>query len=324
MANPFDIVQYWFFQKALLISVLAAIPCAIIGTFIVIKRISMISGSISHATFGGLGISYFLGFNPLLGATIFGVLCGSVIGILQNRAKKRLDTILSFLWAFGMAIGLIFLYLTPGYASDLFTYLFGNLFLITNGDLVTVLILNVVIIVTLIFTYQTLVVVLFNDEFAEVRNIPNFWIYQIFYILVSLTIIVILSVVGVILLIAFLTLPAAIALFYQKSMKKVMLLSGIIVISSNIVGLFLAHWIELPPGPVIVVLLALLYLVSFVYDFIKTKVQKKRHAIVSHACDMELESFGIIQESIKDYSNHSDHDHSHPPQESPKRSYERE
>ncbi|MHA1112138.1 MAG: metal ABC transporter permease [Promethearchaeota archaeon] len=318
MANPFEIVQYWFFQKALLISLLAAIPCAIIGTFIVVKRISMISGSISHATFGGLGISYFLGFNPLMGATIFGVLCGSLIGILQNRAKKRLDTILSFLWAFGMAIGLIFLYLTPGYASDLFTYLFGNLFLITDGDLLIVLILNVVIIVALVFTYQTLKVVLFNDEFAQVRNIPNFWVYQIFYILVSLTIIVILSVVGVILLIAFLTLPAAIALFYQKNMKKVMLWSGIIVLFSNILGLFLAHWIELPPGPVIVVILAFLYLVSFVYDYAKKFIEKKKNKIESHACDIELESFGIFQESIKDYSNHHDHEHYQTPPKSDK------
>ena len=121
----------------------------------------------------------------------------------------------------------------------------------------------------------------------------------------------ILSVVGVILLIAFLTLPAAIALFYQKSMKKVMLWSGIIVIFSNILGLFVAHWIELPPGPVIVVILATLYLVSFVYDYMKSWKEKKRNKIQSHACDMELESFGIFQESIKDYSNHSDYDHSH-------------
>lgn len=263
----------------------------------------MISGSISHATFGGLGISYFLGFNPLLGATIFGVLCGSIIGVLQNRAKKRLDTILSFLWAFGMAIGLIFLYLTPGYAADLFTYLFGNPILISNVDLLIVSILNVVIIVTLIFTYQTVKIVLFNDEFAEVRNIPNFWVYQIFYILVSLTIIVILSVVGVILLIAFLTLPAAIALFYQKSMKKVMIWSGIIVAVTNVLGLFIAHWINLPPGPIIVVILALMYLISFLYDYVKKQFAKKRNKIISHACEMELESFGIFQESIKEHNH---------------------
>jgi zinc transport system permease protein len=153
-------------------------------------------------------------------------------------------------------------------------------------------------------------VVLFNDEFAEVRNIPNFWVYQIFYILVSLTIIVILSVVGVILLIAFLTLPAAIALFYQKSMKKVMIWSGIIVAVTNILGLFIAHWIDLPPGPVIVVILALLYLVSFLYDYLTIRIAKKRNKIISHACDMELESFGIFQESIKGYTNHHEHSHS--------------
>ena len=122
------------------------------------------------------------------------------------------------------------------------------------------------------------------------------------------------------LLIAFLTLPAAIALFYQKSMKKVMLWSGIIVFFSNIMGLFIAHWIELPPGPVIVVILAILYLVSFIYDYLKNWGEKKRNKIESHACDMELESFGIFQESIKDYSDHHDHDHSHSSEDTKKES----
>jgi zinc transport system permease protein len=286
-------------------SLLTAIPCAIIGTYIVIKRISLITGSISHAAFGGLGISYFLGFNPLLGAFIFSVFSGSLIGILQRRAKKRIDTILSFLWAFGMALGLLFVYLTPGYASDLFTYLFGNVLLITDVDLIIVAVLNVVILVTVILTYQTIKTVLFNDEFAEVRNIPNFWMYQIFYILISLTIIVILSVSGVILLIAYLTLPAAIVLFYQKTIKRTMIWSGIVVFLSNIAGLFIGHFSGLPPGPIIVLLLAGLYLISFGIDFLNNQIKKKRNKIESHVCEMELESFGLFQESIKEYSiNH--------------------
>ena len=300
-----SILSYWFFQKALLMSLLTAIPCAIIGTYIVVKRISLITGSISHAAFGGLGIAYFFGFNPLIGATIFSVFSGSLIGILQRRAKKRMDTLLSFLWAFGMALGLVFVYLTPGYAADLFTYLFGNIFLITNLDLIIVAVMNVVIIAVVILTYHTIKAVLFNDEFAEVRNIPNFWVYQIFYILISLTIIVILSVSGVILLIAYLTLPAAIALFFQKKIRNTMIWSGVIVFISNIAGLFIGHFVGLPPGPIIVLLLAGMYLISFGIDFLIKQIEKKRNKIESHVCEMELESFGILQESIKKYSlNH--------------------
>jgi zinc transport system permease protein len=303
-----SIITFWFFQKALIISLLAAIPCAIIGTYVVIKRISMISGSMSHATFGGLGIAYFLGINPLIGATIFGLLSGTTVGVIKRKAKNRLDPILSFIWAFGMAIGLIFVYLTPGYSSDLFTYLFGNIFLITNAELISLAIINVIIVLVVLLTFQTIQLVLFDEEYAEVRNIPIMLVNVLFYVLVALTIIVILSIVGVILLIAFLTLPAAISLFYQRTIKRTMIMSGIIIAVSNIAGLFLAHVINLPPGPVIVVLLSALYIISLGYDWLRKTLIKRRNLIEPHACDMEMESFGIFQHLIRDEHIH-DHVH---------------
>ncbi len=302
--GAFDIVSYWFFQKALLLSLLAAIPCAIIGTYIVIKRISMITGSISHSTFGGLGISYYLGFAPFVGGAIFGVVAGASIGFLQRKAKKRLDTILSFLWAFGMSIGLIFVYLTPGYNSDLFSYLFGNIFLISNTEMQNLLIINVVVIVAVVLTFHTITAVLFDEEFAEVRNLPIMVSYLIFYVLIGLTVIIILSIVGVVLLIAFLTLPPAIALFYQKTIKKTMLWSGIIVAFTNILGLFVAHWIALPPGPIIILILSLFYLMSLGWDTYKNRRKGKKRKITPHACQSEIKSFGIFQKYIQEEEEH--------------------
>ena len=282
----------------MLLSLLAVIPCAIIGTYIVVKRISLITGSISHATFGGLGIAYFFGFDPFLGGALFGVFSGASIGVLQTKAQKRLDTLLSFLWAFGMAIGLIFVYATPGYSTELFTYLFGNIFLISDRQLLNLVGINIVIIIVIGLTFNTVKTVLFDEEFAEVRGLPIMATYLIFYILVGLTIIVILSIIGVIMLIAFLTLPAAIALFYQKTIKRTMIMAGLILSFSNLAGLFIAHWVRLPPSPIIVLILSLLYLISLGYDAYRRRKKMDSRNIVPHACQLELDSFGVFQEYI--------------------------
>lgn len=297
--DNFSILNYWFFQKALLVSIITAVSCAIIGTFIVVKRISLITGSISHATFGGLGISYFLGFNPIIGAALFGLACGESIAVLQNRDEKRLDTILSFLWAFGMAIGLIFLYLTPGYAQDLFTYLFGNIFLISNNQLIITIMMNIVVLIVTVFMFNTIVMVLFDEEFAQVRNIPILLTYLIFYALVALTLVVVLMVVGIILLIAFLTIPPAISLFYFKTMKKIIISSGMILIFSNILGLFLGHWLSLPPSPLIILILSILYLGSYIFDLLSKRRKARIENIHAHACELELESFGVFDRYIQ-------------------------
>ncbi len=297
-----SILSYLFFQQALIVAIIAAVPCAIIGTFVVIKRISMISGSISHATFGGLAIAGYLGISPIIGGVIFGAFSGAAVGVIKRRAKNRLDPILSFIWAFGMAIGGIFLYLTEGYTQDLFSFMFGNILTIEFWDLIALIILTVIIVLVAILGFQTIQLVLFDEEYAEVRNIPIMLVNVLFYVLVALTIIVIVSIVGIILLIAFLTLPAAISLYYQKTIKRTMIMSGIVLAVSNVSGLFIAHFIQLPPGPVIVVLLSILYVFSMFYDWIHKKLRKRRHPIEPHACDMELESFGVFQNLLQEDS----------------------
>lgn len=304
MNDIIAVLQYTFFQKALFLSVLAALPCAIIGTYIVVKRISMISGSISHAAFGGLGIGYFFGFDPLIGATVFGIMSGSGIGILQRKAKNRFDSLLSFIWAFGMAIGLLFINLGSGYGRNLNTYLFGNILLIPENELIALAWINLIIIIAVIFMFQTFKQVLFDEEFAEVRNIPILLVNIIFYILIALTIIVMLSLVGVVLLIAYLTLPPATALFFQKSIKRTMILSGIIMAISNTGGLFIAHLIgvyftSVPPGPVIVLLLSIIYLSALLGKTISGKTKSKRQHIHAHSCDVEIESFGSFRKYLQ-------------------------
>ena len=294
------ILAYTFFQQVLIAALIVSIPCAIIGTFVVIKRISMISGSISHATFGGLAIANFIGINPVIGGVVFGVLSGALVGVIKRRAKNRLDPILSFIWAFGMALGGIFLFITEGYQGDLFSFMFGNILSIYFWDLIALIILTVIIVIVAILGFQAIQLVLFDEEYAEVRNIPIMLVNVVFYVLVALTIVVIVSIVGIVLLIAFLTLPAAISLYYQKTIKRTMIMSGIILAVSNTAGLFIAHYIELPPGPVIVVLLSILYVGSMIIDWLRKEIKKRNNPIEPHACDIELESFGIFQNLIRD------------------------
>jgi len=136
-----DILTYNFFQNALIIGILASIACGIIGPFVVAKRISFLGGSIAHSSFGGIGMAYFLGFNPLIGAVIFSILSALGIGAVSKKFKNKEDTIIGAMWSLGMAIGLVFIYLTPGYSADLFSYLFGNILMTSSVDIILAIIL---------------------------------------------------------------------------------------------------------------------------------------------------------------------------------------
>jgi len=139
-----EALSFQFFQNALIVAILASIAAGVIGTYIVVKRMSLISGSIAHTAFGGLGISYYINANPLFGGVLFSLISAVSIALFRNNARNRIDTLLSFLWATGMAIGLVFIFLTPGYATDLFTYLFGNILLVSKFDLYVILFLDII------------------------------------------------------------------------------------------------------------------------------------------------------------------------------------
>ena len=256
----FEALSFQFFQNALIIAVLASIAAGVIGTYIVIKRMSLISGSIAHTAFGGLGISYFLNANPLIGATIFSLISAASIALFRKNAKNRIDTLLSFLWATGMAIGLVFIFLTPGYASDLFTYLFGNILLVSKFDLYMILILDVVILAMVYFMYNSLLAVTFDEEYSETRNMPVTIVNMILFGLIALTIVATIRLVGIVLMIAILTIPAATAGMFHKTVKKIMITSSIITLFATISGLFVSYYLNFPTGPIIVLIISAIYL----------------------------------------------------------------
>ncbi len=264
-----EILQYVFFQKALIASVIVSIAVGIIGTYITVKKISLFSGSIAHGSFGGLGLSYYLGFNPLLGALVFSLFGGVLISAVRKSARKNLDALLTIFWTSGMAIGLIFVFLTPGYAVDLFSFLFGNILLINSSDLYFMVALDVIIVGTIIIIYNSLLATLFNEDFAEVRNIKTSLLYLILFILISITIVMVIKVVGVVLAIALLTIPSSAASLVSKKFGNILIFSILISLLITIGGLFLSYYLELQSGPVIVLCGVFVYLSLLIYNKLK-------------------------------------------------------
>jgi len=262
----FDILQYSFFQRALIAAVLVSIAAGIIGTYIVVKKMSLVTGSIAHAAFGGLGISYFFNFPLFLGALIFSLFSALTINFFRTRNRDRLDSLLNMLWSVGMSIGLIFMFLTPGYSTDLFSYLFGNILLVGWSDIIFMLVLDIVIIVLVSVFYNTLLTTIYNEDYARIRNLPTKVLYGILFLLISLTVVLVIRVVGIVLMIALLTIPSATARLLTSSLKSMMVVSVIITLLTTVFGIFISYAINLPAGPVIVLLGAGLYLLVAGYN----------------------------------------------------------
>ncbi len=255
-----EILGYEFFRNALLAGLLASIACGIIGTYVVVKRMVALSGGISHAAFGGIGLGYFLGFDPILGAVGFALAVSTGIGILREKAVQNLDTLIGAVWAAGMALGILFISLTPGYAPDLFSYLFGNILLVPQGDLLLMAVLALVIIGTVIIVYSPLLAVTFDEEYARVMNLPVTALMLLLLGLTALTVVMLIRVVGIILVIALLTLPAAIAREYAGEMRRMMVLAvagGMIFTFS---GIWLSYLFDIPSGATIILVSVVAYL----------------------------------------------------------------
>lgn len=255
----FDVLGFEFFRNALIAGVLASIACGIIGTYVVVRRMVSVSGGISHAAFGGIGLGYFLGIDPLLGAAGFTVAAALGVGTLQLRARQQMDTLIGAVWAAGMAIGILFVYLTPGFAPDLFSYLFGNILLVPRGDILLMGVLTAVIVAVVAVLYRELQAVTFDPDYAAVMNLPVERLSLLLLVLIALTVVMLIRVVGIILVIALLTLPAAISRLYTARVWTMMLLAVVLGIIFTVAGIALSYVIDVPSGATIVLVSTLAY-----------------------------------------------------------------
>lgn len=254
--------NYGFLTNSIIAVILSSIACGITGTFVVVKKISYIGGGIAHAVMGGLGIAYFIGVNPIYGALVFSVFAAILIGYVKLKLKQNEDTMISALWAVGMATGIIFAYLTPGYNVNLLSFLFGNVLMISSESLWLLLILDLIIAGFVFVYYKQLIFITFDEEYAAVRGINVNLLTILLLIMVALTIVILVQTVGLILVIALLTLPSAIAGMFSDTLYKMIFLSIGLILLFSLGGLALAFGVNLPSGASIILMAGAGYLAA--------------------------------------------------------------
>ncbi len=266
-----ELLQYEFMRNAIIAGLLASISCGIMGSFIVVKRLVFISGGISHASFGGIGLGYFLGVSPILGAVLFSIASAISIGVISKKTTRRVDTAIGILWAVGMALGITFIGLTPGYAPDLFSYLFGSILTVPYTDLIVMAILDLVIIGFVITFYKELLAISFDEEFSLIRGIPVNLLYLLILCLTALTVVLLIRIVGIILVIALLTIPAALSEQFNDNLKRIILFSILFSASFSLIGLWLSYLLDLASGATIILISGITF---FFIQFVRV-VKKK-------------------------------------------------
>jgi zinc transport system permease protein len=257
-----EALQYEFMRNALFAAILVSIACGIVGTLVVIKKIVFISGGITHAAFGGIGLGYLLGINPVLTALPFSLLSAIGIGMVRKRTRISEDSAIGILWAVGMALGILFIGLTPGYAPDLFSYLFGSILTVPLSDIFIMIVLDVIIIVTVFLLYKELQALLFDEEFSAIAGVRTNILYIVLLCLVALSIVVLIRVIGIILVIALLTIPTTIARQFTNRLRMLMVFSIVNAAVFTVAGLWLSYVLNLPSGAVIVLVFAVAFLIS--------------------------------------------------------------
>ncbi len=236
--NVLELTGFDFFQNAIAASLLIGITCGIIGTYIVARRIVFISGGITHASFGGLGIAYYAGISPLVGASLFALASALGIQYISEKKKIREDSLIGIFWAAGMAIGILFIFMTPGYAPNLMSYLFGSV--LTVGSTQIFLMLGLCLLVILVFYlfFRPIFYIAFDSEYAKTHKVQVNLFNRLLISLIALTIVLSINIVGIILVIAYMTNPRSIASVFYKDFKGMMIASAIICPIGSLLGLF--------------------------------------------------------------------------------------
>ncbi|UCE24415.1 MAG: metal ABC transporter permease [Candidatus Zixiibacteriota bacterium] len=261
------VFNHSFMLNALLTGVLASVACGVVGTYVVTRRITYIAGGIAHSVLGGLGVARYLSIveewawlQPMHGAVVAALIASIVIGWVSLRAREREDTVIGAIWAIGMAVGIIFITLTPGYNEDLMTYLFGNILLVTIADLYLIVVLDAVIVAVVLLFYHKFLAVCFDEEFARIRGINTEFFYILLLCLTGLTVVILVGVVGIVMVIALLTLPAAIAGYFTRTLWQSMLVATMLSVLFTTFGLAISYSPDLPAGATIIIFAGVIYL----------------------------------------------------------------
>ncbi len=271
-----ELFNYQFFINALFAALLSSITCGYIGTYIVSRRIVFISGGISHASFGGVGIGYYLGTDPLLGAAVFSVLSAIGIEAFSNKSQLREDSLIGMMWSFGMAVGIIFIFITPGYAANLMSYLFGNILTVSSNEIWLMVALALVVVTFFALLFKEILFLAFDEEYARTQGVPAAFINYFLISLVALTIVINIRVVGIIMVISLLTIPQATANLITRSFKHIILYASGFGFLASVSGLLLSYKLKIPSGAAIIFLSISIFLVVKIIVTIFNKVSTQK------------------------------------------------
>ena len=257
-----DILNYTFFQHALLGVMFVSLASAIIGTYVVSRRMVFITGGITHACFGGLGLGFYLGANPIAIAGAFAV--ASAVGVewMANRYKVREDSAIGVVWALGMALGTIFIFLSPGYVPELTSFLFGKVLTITTTDIVMFAIFLAILLLFFTAFYHPIVSCAFDRDFATTRALPANAINMAMTVMIAVCIVLTIRLIGIMLLMSLLTMPQMIAELFTIRLRPMMAISAAVSLTCSVLGLFCSYWIAVPASATIVLLLISAYILA--------------------------------------------------------------
>jgi zinc transport system permease protein len=268
------IFAYHFLINASIAALLASISCGIIGAYIVARRMVFISGGITHASFGGIGLGYYLGINPLAGAVFFSVLSALGIRLASKKSEIREDSAIGILWSLGMAIGIIFIFLTPGYAPNLMTYLFGSILTVTRMDLYMMAALAGFTILLFSLFYRTILYISFDEEYARSHNAPVETVNYVLLSLIALAIVLHIRVAGIILVISYLTIPQTTANLFVNDLRKIIVLSVVISFLGSMTGLAASYLLNIPSGATIIFVFIAFFICARLIKSISGKLKK--------------------------------------------------
>ncbi len=264
-----DFAQYSFLLNSIISILFLSVFSGIIGSYITLNRLNYLSGGIAHSSFAGIGIGYFAGSSPFIGGVVGAIVSALFHSFLTEKMRERSDSIISMIWAFGMAVGIIFAELTPGYKPNLMSFLFGDILIVPTMYVVSLAILSIIVASFFFLFYDKILAISFDEEFARINNINVFKYKTALLVLSSVTVILLTKVSGLILVIALITIPVTIANLIFKKIKMIIVFSMLIALIVQILGLILSFTLNVSTGPVIIVIMILLYIATMIFTQIK-------------------------------------------------------
>jgi zinc transport system permease protein len=265
-SEMFEVLQYDFMRNALLAGVLVSISCGVMGTLVVVNRIVFISGGIAHAAYGGIGLAFFLGISPTLGAAGFSAMVAVVMGVVSLKSRHRADTIIGVLWAVGMALGVILVDLTPGYNVDLMSYLFGSILAVSSAEIWLMIPLDALVILAVAAFYKELMALSYDEDFAFVAGVPVRTLYIGLLVMTALSVVMVIRLVGLILVIALLTIPPYIAERLTGSLAWMMVISSVLGVLFTLSGLLISYALDLSSGASIIMVAGAAFFLSYAFS----------------------------------------------------------